>query len=319
MTSGRPPEGQVLSFRARLAVAAYVLFTWPVMTAFFFGPLAVLVAASRPHGRRAWLWLAALALWLSLWAAQPGGLLEALIRAAAVLSTGIGVLFLLLSAGSVSTRALRGTAAVVLSTAGLSRLVGLRWADLERAVVQQGMLAQRAATELLSRGGSTPDPATLDALRTLGEGLRPMAPFFPGVLALILFAGLCLAALVAPRIGGRAVAPIPGPFDGFRFSDHLVWLVIVGLIGLLFAESTPLAGPAASMVTFGVGLYALRGSAVLTTALRSAPRLFIGMLFLGALFLLPFAVGGLALLGLADTWLDFRRRMAPPPSGGLDR
>jgi hypothetical protein len=31
-----------------------------------------------------------------------------------------------------------------------------------------------------------------------------------------------------------------------------------------------------------------------------------------ALVLLPFVLGGLTLLGLADTWLDFRRRLAPP-------
>jgi hypothetical protein len=29
-----------------------------------------------------------------------------------------------------------------------------------------------------------------------------------------------------------------------------------------------------------------------------------------AMFLLPFVAGGLTLLGLADTWLDFRRRLA---------
>jgi hypothetical protein len=28
-----------------------------------------------------------------------------------------------------------------------------------------------------------------------------------------------------------------------------------------------------------------------------------------AMFLLPFVIGGLTLLGLADTWLDFRRRL----------
>jgi len=213
MASGRPPEGQVLSFRARLAVGAYVLFTWPVMTAFLFGPLAVLIAAGRPQGRRAWLWLIALTLWLGLWAAQTGGLLEQLVRAGAALSTGIGVLYLLFSAGSVSTRALRGTAAVVLGTVGLSIYVGVRWDDVERAVVQQGMLAQQVATDLLSRGGTTPDPATVETLRMLGEGLRPMAPFFPGVLALMLFAGLCLAALVAPRLAGRTLAPVPGRFS----------------------------------------------------------------------------------------------------------
>lgn len=309
----------MLSFRGRLAVAGYVLFTWPVMTAFLFGPLAVLIAASKPQGRRAWLWLAALALWLALWAAQPGGLLESLIRAAAVLSSGLGVLVLMYGKGSVSTRALRGTGIVVFGTAALSLAVGVEWRDIEHAVVQQGLAAQRAATELLSRGGNTPDPATMDALQALSEGLRPMAPFFPGVLALLLFAGLCLAALLSPRIAGRVAAPLPGRFDDFRFSDHLVWLVIAGLVGVLFAAASPAAGPAASLLTFGVGLYTLRGSAVLATALRPAPRLFVVLLMIGALFLLPFAVGGIALLGLADIWLDFRRRMAPPPSGGLDR
>jgi hypothetical protein len=286
------------------------------MAAFLFGPLALLVAASRPRGRRAWLWLAALTLWLVLWAAQAGGLLEELVRAAAVLATGIGVLFLILTPGSVATRALRATCAVVVGTVGLCAVVGLRWRDVELAVVQQGMAAERLAVDLLSRGGRSPDPATLAAVQTLGEGLRPVAPFFPGVMALLLFAGLCLAALLAPRIAGRAVAPLPGRFEEFRFSDHLVWLVILGLVGLLFAGLSPAAGPAASLLAFGVGLHALRGAAVLATALRPAPRMFIVFLSVGALFLLPFAVGGLALLGLADTWLDFRRRMAPPPSGG---
>ncbi|HEX5003894.1 MAG TPA: DUF2232 domain-containing protein [Gemmatimonadales bacterium] len=310
----------MLSFRARLAVAAYVLFTWPVMTAFLFGPLAALLAAGRPRNRRSWLWLAALTCWLALWAAQPGAVLEGVVRAAAVLSTGLGVLALALSTGPVSTRALRGTATAVLGTVALAGRMGLRWRDLELAVVQQGVMAQRAATALLSRGGTVElDPTTLDALRTLGEGLRPMAAFFPGVLALLAFAGLCLAAKLAPRLAGRAVAPLPGSFDDFRFSDHLVWVLILGLLGVLFAGATPVAGPSASLVAFGVGLYMIRGAAVLATALRHAPRLFVTMLLVGALFLLPFAVGGLTLLGLADIWLDFRRRMAPPTSGGMDR
>jgi hypothetical protein len=306
----------VLSLRARLAVVGYVAITWPIMTAFLFGPLALLIAGSRPQGRRAWIWLVALTLWLAFWAAQPGSLLEELVRAAAVLSAGIGVLILLLTQGSVSARALRATGGVVLGTASLAAVVGIRWRDVELAVVQQGAAAQRLAVELLNRGNKAPNPETVAALQSLGEGMRPMAPFFPGVVALLLFAGLCLAAMLAPRITGRAVMPVPGRFEEFRFSDHLVWSVILGLVGLLFLGATPAAGPAASLLTFGVGLYALRGSAVLATALQSASLVFVVLLMVGALFLLPFAVGGLALLGLADIWLDFRRRMAPPPSGG---
>ncbi len=316
MAQGRPPGGQVLSLRARLAVVGYVAITWPIMTAFLFGPLALLIAGSRPQGRRAWFWLGALTLWLAFWAAQPGTMLEELVRAAAVLSAGVGVLILLLTPGSVSARALRATAGVVLGTAGLAAIVGIRWRDVELAVVQQGAAAQRLAMELMNRGKTAPAPETVAALQALGEGMRPMAPFFPGVVALLIFAGLCLAAMVAPRITGLAVMPLPGRFEEFRFSDQLVWSVILGLVGQLFFGTTPAAGPAASLLTFGVGLYILRGSAVLAAALQSAPRVFIVLLMVGALFLLPFAVGGLALLGLADIWLDFRRRLAPPPSGG---
>ena len=71
-----------------------------------------------------------------------------------------------------------------------------------------------------------------------------MAPFFPGVVALLIFAGLCLAAMVAPRITGRAVMPLPGRFEAFRFSDHLVWSVILGLWGAVFRGRRPVAGPA---------------------------------------------------------------------------
>jgi hypothetical protein len=34
--------------------------------------------------------------------------------------------------------------------------------------------------------------------------------------------------------------------------------------------------------------------------------------------LLPFVLGGLTIVGLADTWLDFRRRLTPA-TGGHDR
>ena len=309
----------MLSFRARLAVVGYVLLTFPIMNAFLLGPLALLIAGSRPQGRRAWYWLVVLTLWIAMWAALPGSILDELERAAAVLSAGIGVLILLLTPGSVSARALRATGAVVVGTASLATAVGIRWRDVELAIVRQGTTAPAAIADLLNWFGVAPSAENLADMQAVSEGLRPLAPFFPGVIALLIFAGLCLAAMLAPRITGRAVMPLPGRFEAFRFSDHVVWTVILGLVGLLFLGASPVAGPAASLLTFGMGLYALRGSAVMAMALQAASRVSVVLLMVGALFLWPLVVGGLALLGLADIWLDFRRRMAPPPSGGLDR
>jgi uncharacterized protein YybS (DUF2232 family) len=57
-------------------------------------------------------------------------------------------------------------------------------------------------------------------------------------------------------------------------------------------------------------LYAARGLAVFSAGSKRVPRAVIAILGVVAMFLLPFVVGGLTLLGLADTWLDFRRRLA---------
>jgi hypothetical protein len=56
-------------------------------------------------------------------------------------------------------------------------------------------------------------------------------------------------------------------------------------------------------------LYAVRGLAVFSVGSKRVPGAVIATLALIAMFLLPFVVGGLTLLGLADTWLDFRRRL----------
>jgi hypothetical protein len=66
-------------------------------------------------------------------------------------------------------------------------------------------------------------------------------------------------------------------------------------------------------------LYATRGFAVLLGLAGRIPRPVAAVLALIAMFLLPFVLGGLTLLGLADTWLDFRRRLSTPTTGGLDR
>ena len=125
-----------------------------------------------------------------------------------------------------------------------------------------------------------------------------------------------IASLVHPL--GAAAGPT---FGAFTFSDQLVWgwVVAVGLALAPVPEPWRLAG-ANLLLVLGV-LYAARGLAVVADPGRRrgpGPVAAECWAFI-AVFLLPFVVGGLTLLGLADTWLDFRRRLSTPSTGGFDR
>ena len=56
-------------------------------------------------------------------------------------------------------------------------------------------------------------------------------------------------------------------------------------------------------------LYALRGVGVVAFVNEGLTFLGLLMLILGVLFAAPILVGFAALLGIADTWLDLRRRV----------
>jgi hypothetical protein len=58
-------------------------------------------------------------------------------------------------------------------------------------------------------------------------------------------------------------------------------------------------------------LYAVRGLAVFTAGSGRVPGPVLATLTIISMFLFPFVAAGLTLLGLADTWLDFRRRLLP--------
>ncbi|HET9293929.1 MAG TPA: DUF2232 domain-containing protein [Gemmatimonadales bacterium] len=300
-------------------MAGYVLLTWPVMVVFFLGPLAVLLLASRPLSRREWLWFAALVVWLGLWSTSTGGLLDQVIRAAGILAIGIGAPLLLVGTGTMISRALQAVGVMTAGTSALCAFLDIRWRDVELAALRQGWAAYNGLIQQAGNQGAAVDPVRAQGLEAIADALRPMASIFPGLMALFAFAGLLLAARWARRIAPQPAIPPLAPFRDFRFTDQLVWLVVAGLAGVLFPVPPEVHDPAASMLFFGSGLYALRGAAVLWTAVARAPRVVVAALVLGALFLLPFVLGGCVLLGLADTWLDFRRRMKPPQPGGLDQ
>ena len=67
-------------------------------------------------------------------------------------------------------------------------------------------------------------------------------------------------------------------------------------------------GPVAvNLLLVCAALYAARGAAVIRRVLRPGPA--IALAVIATMFLLPFALAGLAAVGVADTWIDFRQKM----------
>ena len=113
------------------------------------------------------------------------------------------------------------------------------------------------------------------------------------------------------RIASAAARAAPAaPFSAFGFNDQLVWGWVIGLAlcpgsgprGLAAGRRQPAPG-------LGGAVCRPRTGGVRRPDRRRVPAPVVAVLSLVAMLLLPFVVGGLTLLGLADTWLDFRRRL----------
>lgn len=304
------PQGPRASWGAVAVLAGFLLMAPPI---FFFGPLAGLLLLCGPRRFREWLWLLAAVLWTVLWAREPGGLALQVVRAAGVLVSGAWLVAVPFPSRSLVSRGLLAVALAGLALAGWAWHFGIGWAEIQQAVEQDLLsvwrqLATQAAAD--SAEGSV-----LDALVASSD---TVASLYPASLALAGLAGTALAWSWHVRIASR---PLGGPapkFAEFRFSDQLVWGWVAG-VGLRLA---PLAEPGptigANLLLVWTTLYAVRGLAVMWPALRRLPGAVLAAVVLVSLFFFPFVAGGLTILGLLDTWLDFRRRSSPA-TGGFDR
>jgi hypothetical protein len=159
----------------------------------------------------------------------------------------------------------------------------------------------------------------------MADGAAASAAFYPALLALTAIGGMAIAWRCYHRIARAPIGSEGGPFGAFRFSDQAVWLLVAGLAVVLLPRTTltlfgaPITTWAANLLVVMAALYVARGLAVFATASRRTPRRVVAVLGIVAVFLWPFAAGGLVLLGLADSWIDFRRRLESPPTGGMDR
>jgi Predicted membrane protein (DUF2232) len=289
----------------------YLLFAPPV---FALCPLAGLLLLSRPRTVREWGWLLGTAAWSALWLQQVGGLGAQVVRAGAVFLCGSFLALTLWRPSAGFSRALLATAGAGVTLVAWMGWLGIRWAAVQQAVEQDLSTYQAMARTQWTAAG-----APKELLSELGAMPHTIAQLTPGLLAIAGIAGLRLAWTWYHRLASRPWGAATAPFPAFRFNDQLVWgwVVALALSLLPIAAPWPLVG--ANLLLVWSVLYATRGLAVLLGLAGRIPRPVAGMLVLIAMFLLPFVLGGLTLLGLADTWLDFRRRLSTPTTGGLDR
>lgn len=176
-----------------------------------------------------------------------------------------------------------------------------------RERMRRGTEVTMEALRLL-QGGEAMSPSMLAAIRATAEAQHVL---FPGLLGLGTLAALAFAwwMYVRTALGARGAL---GPLRDFRFNDHLVWIFVAGLLILVagagLGEAWSRTG--SNAVVFMGGLYALRGAAVLLFVSGGISTLGLVAVTLAMLFLAPLIVAGALIIGLGDTWLDLRARLA---------
>ena len=202
----------------------------------------------------------------------------------------------------------RALAAVAATTALVGLLLMVQpgsWAVVDWLVTEGLMRSASVVAQGLIL--SDPEAYSTTDLNTAYELVAQFGGLFPALLGLSSLAGLAVAWWAYMRLSAGS-GPGLGPLRDFRFSDHLVWLLLVGLALVVFGAGEGWTSGGGNVVVFMGGLYALRGAGVLL--FLSGGLTGLGFLFLvvAMLFLWPLLISGALLLGVGDTWLDLRSK-----------
>lgn len=199
--------------------------------------------------------------------------------------------------------------------------LGTRW-EQELEGRRSNALAQwqeRMATPSWQSMGARFPSTAQAAERTAAWLVSAVLPtrVLPALLLLESLAALALAWSLWHRFTRTRLGPPLARLTEFRFSDHLVWAVVLGAGLVLVPVEGVWRVVGANLLVVSGALYALRGLGVLLWLVPD--RVLVGLLvlvciavpLLGPVQVLA-TVALLALgLGLGDTWRDFRRSAAP--------
>lgn len=319
-------------WRFLLALFAYVAFGYlPAATAFTpVGPAFLLVAAVTVACVIVGVALGARPSVPALAVATVGGLLVApmagvpdsyrllVIGWTVVLGASFGMVSLLSPGQPFLSRALStialafivGVVGAAMFGTGIDRVKAAVYSEATRRADMLDLQGQRyfATEKWRDTEARQPQLATMRASYEEWVHALPARTVFllPALLALQSLAALALGWELFHRLSRDRIGPPLGRLRDFRFNDQLVWAVAVGLTIFVLPEFAEGRSAGLNILVFFGALFALRGLGVLSSLRRGG--LLVAMLVMLLVFAWPLAIALALILGLADIWLDVRRR-----------
>ena len=209
----------------------------------------------------------------------------------------------------ISDRALEAVFGALVLAAILMTLMSGAWnivdwviSDRVRATVAQVVALVSAL--LLSWGSEGLATALITAFYQTADA---QILIFPALTALASMSALLLSWWLFIFFSGRSEEAL-GSVKNFRFNDHLIWMLVVGLFLLFTRWNEPLQRLGSNAVVFIGALCAVRGAAVIVFITGGFSVLGYAMTLLGLVIVTPIVLGGAVLIGIADIYLDFRKR-----------
>jgi len=180
-----------------------------------------------------------------------------------------------------------------------------QWTVLDWAVTSRMESGMAMAIQAL-RNSLGPDAVSAGFEARALEAMAFQGLVFPALLGLASLSALATAWWLHLRIRKASEVGLE-PIGEFRFSDQLVWVLIMGFF-LLLGSSGVLTRMGTNAVVFMGALYALRGVGVVLFLTGGLSFLGGLLLLLGFVFVAPVLIVGAFVIGLGDTWLNLRAR-----------